>query len=627
MVKALRAALSAALALALLNLSPFTLIPAQAAACAVTTGTISGTTRYAIIDSGSGCTWVVPAGITSISYLAVGGGGGGGGARAAAVSPNLGGGGGGAGGIVLASTISTSAGTTFTLTVGAGGSAGAASSNGGNGGATTISYSSTTLTANGGGGGAGSSGSFDQANLSGDGGANSSYSGGANDWDGGGGGAGSAANGSNGIDIGGQGGTGGAGGVGTLTNILGSSAYYGGGGGGGGTPSANSGETNGFGGSGGSSVGGNGGGGAGTLPTAGVANTGSGGGGGGWRYTSSDADRAGAAGASGRIIFTFSKSAANISSVAITSNSGSDNTYSINNIITVTVTASEAITVTGTPRIPVLGLSSKYFTYSSGSGTSSLLFTYTVLLSDTASAGVGITSNTLELNSGTLLDTGGVALTLTHSAVTQSPSHRVDGIRPTVTYTATNSVPENESKTATLVLSEPGTIYLSSSWDRSHVTFDTSTNIVTFTPHDFENPQDYDTNNQYYVSFTIADSAGNAGAGTYNLFFTVTNVAEPASLGTPSLSAEAVKGIALTITVSASVAGKVDFYWNGKKIPGCTARPTTGTSPNISATCLWKPLVMTQSTITARITPTSSSFSAASSAPVSVLPIRRTTRR
>lgn len=627
MVKALRAALSAALALALLNLTPAFLAPAHAAPCSITTGSTPGGLRYVIVDSGSGCTWSVPTGVTSMNYFAVGGGGGGGGARAAAVSPNLGGGGGGAGGIVLASTMSTSAGTTFTLTVGSGGSGGAASSNGGNGGATTISYSSTTLTANGGGGGAGSSGSFDQANLSGDGGANSSYSGGANDWDGGGGGAGSAANGSNGIDIGGQGGTGGAGGTGTLTSILGTSAYYGGGGGGGGTPATNSGETNGFGGSGGSSVGGNGGGGAGTLPTAGVANTGSGGGGGGWRSTSSDADRAGAAGASGRIIFTFSKSAATISTISITSNSGADNTYSIGNSITVSVSTSEAITVSGSPRIPVLGLSSKYFTYSSGSGTTTLLFTYSVALNDTASAGAGITANTLELNSGSLLDSVGVAMTLTHSAVSQSLSHKVDGIRPTVSYTASNNVPENESKTVTLLLSEPGTITLSSNFDRSHVTFDTATNIVTFAPHDFENKQDSDANNQYYVSFTIADSAGNVGANTYNLFFTVTNVTEPASIGTPTLSSQAVKGVATTITVTVDMAGKVDFFWNGKRIPGCLARSTTGTSPNITATCSWKPVVMAQSAITARIRPTDTSFTARTSDPISVLPVLRTTRR
>ncbi len=107
----------------------------------------------------------------------------------------------------------------------------------------------------------------------------------------------------------------------------------------------------------------------------------------------------------------------------------------------------------------------------------------------------------------------------------------------------------------------------------------------------------------------------------------MTNVAEAASIGTPSLSAQAVKGIAVTITVTTSVAGKVDFYWNGKRIPGCAARATSGASPNISATCNWKPVVMAQTAITARIKPTDSAYTEKSSSAITVLPVRRTTQR
>lgn len=619
---------SALLAATFLNLTPVLITPAHAAACSVTTGTVNGVKRYAIFDAGTSCTWVVPTGVTSINYLAVGGGGGGGGGRSTSASFPFGGGGGGAGGVVQASSFLISAGTTITITIGTGGGGGAAGVNGTSGNATSFIYNSTTITASGGAGGNGANiNTNDQANLSGDGGANASYLGGASDWDGGGGGAGSAGAGSNGIDIGGQGATGGAGGAGTLNTLLNTNLYYGGGGGGGGTPHTNTSETDGYGGTGGSSVGGNGGGGPGILPTAGAANTGSGGGGGAWRSSSADSLRAGAAGSDGRIVFTFDKNQASISTISLTSSSGSDNTYSIGNAINVTITANEAITVTGTPRIPVLGLSGKYFTYSSGTGTASLVFSYTVALNDSASAGVGVTANTLELNSGTLNDGAGIALVLTHSAITQSLSHKVDGIRPTVTFTSSNNVNENQSATALLTLSEPGTITLSSSWDRSHVTFDTSTNTVTFTPHDFENPQDADLNNVYYVSFTIADANGNSGSGTYNLFFTVVNVAEYASVGTPSLSASPVKGVAVTITVTASVAGKVDFFWNGKRIAGCLGKSTTGTSPNITATCLWKPPVMNAITLSATIKPTDSNYLASKSGNLSILPLRRSTTR
>lgn len=626
MSKALRTLIGAALCLSSLSLAPALAPTASAAACVPVVGTISGTTRYAIFNSGSACTWTVPVGVTNISYLAVGGGGGGGGARAAASSPNLGAGGGGAGGIVAVSSFSTTAGTSITLSIGTGGAGGSAGTAGGNGGATSFTYSSTTVTANGGNGGAGANGTNDQNNLSGDGGSNSSYSGGANVWDGGGGGAGSAAVGGAGSDIGGQGGWGGSGGAATLNTLLETNAYYGGGGGGGGTPSTNSNESDGTGGAGGNSVGGNGGGGAGVLPTAGAANTGSGGGGGGWRSSYADNLRAGAAGADGRIIFRFTKSDAAISSVSVSSSAGADNFYKIGEIISVTVVASEAITVTGSPVIPVLGLTAKNFTYFSGSGTTSLVFRYTVATSDTSSAGIGVSANTLTLNSGALVDSAGLNLPLTHLAVAQSTSHRVDGILPTlVGVTQSFSLNENETRTINLTTSESATFNFTSG-DTSFFILNSNAATLTITPRDFENKLDADANNIYYVGVRLTDLAGNT-TGAYNFNITILDVAEVVNIGAPTLSAAAVKGAVSVITVSSDVPGKADFYFNGKRIAGCFNISTTGSAPNITAQCSWKPTTYAPSTVYARIRPTSSSYTAANSASITVRPVRRTNLR
>ena len=627
MARALRVLVGTLLCLSSLTLAPSLAPTAHAAACTPTVGTISGTTRYAIFNSGNACTWTVPAGVTNITYLAVGGGGGGGGARPNGANPNLGAGGGGAGGIVTTNSFSTTAGTTITLTVGTGGGGGGAGTAGGSGGDTTFTYSSTTITASGGGGGAGSNGTNDQNNLSGDGGGNTSYTGGANVWDGGGGGAGSAASGGAGSDIGGQGGNGGAGGAGTLIDIRGFNEYYGGGGGGGGTPSTNANEVDGSGGPGGSSVGGSGGGLAGVLPTAGATNTGSGGGGGGWRSTYADNLRAGAGGADGRIVFRFTKTDSAINSISITSNAGVDNFYKISDPISVTLVASEAVSVTGSPRIPVVGLSGKYFTYFSGSGTSSIVFRYTVVTSDTASAGVGINANTLELNSGTLVDSAGLSLPLSHLAIAQSTSHRVDGILPTLSgMTQSYNVPENETKTITLTPSESVTYAIQGVEDIAFFVFNSSTGVLSLTPRDFENKLDNGANNVYYIGIALTDAAGNA-TGTQNFTFTITDVAESARVGAPSFSASATKGVRTTITVTSDVAGKADFYANGKRIGGCINVSTTGTSPNITAQCSWKPASMSPVTIYARVRPTSSSYSASSTAPITVLPARRTTLR
>jgi hypothetical protein len=124
----------------------------------------------------------------------------------------------------------------------------------------------------------------------------------------------------------------------------------------------------------------------------------------------------------------------------------------------------------------------------------------------------------------------------------------------------------------------------------------------------------------------MTDLAGNS-PGSFNFNFTITDVAESARVGTPTLSASAAKGVRTTITVTSDVAGRADFYSNGKRIGGCLNVATTGTSPNITAQCSWKPSTMAPTTIYARVRPTSSSFSASTTTSITVIPARRTTLR
>jgi hypothetical protein len=615
------------LAVVTVLLSHIIFIPdASANNCSVTYGTVTGTTRSAQITTGSGCAWSVPTGVTSLTYLIVGGGGGGGGARLSTSSPNLGGGGGGGGGQVVASSLSVVAGNSISVTVGTGGAGGAASSDGGNGTTSTITYLGSTTTAGAGLAGKGSNGNHEQANLSGDGGANNLYSGGLNDWDGGGGGAGASSAGSNGIDIGGQGGTGGAGGTGVSNSIRGTAQFFGGGGGGGGTPSGNSSETDGFGGAGGSSVGGSGGGGAGIMPTAGAANTGSGGGGGGWRDSNTGAQRAGAAGANGIVIFSYSKTAASVSSVSITSSAGADRTYSLATSINVTVAFSEAVTVTGTPLIPIVGLSSRNLSYSSGSGTSSLVFAYTVQSSDLNLTGISITANSLTLNSGSIMDTGGLGVTITHLAIAASSNHLVDGVVPTISTAAGINVAENATSVATLAASETVIWEILGGTDLAFFTLETATGVLTISARDFESPQDGGNNNVYEVSIRATDLGGNVSLSrTFSI--TITNVAEVANIGVPSLAATAAKGTSVNITITVDVAGKVRFLVNGKRIANCQAVSTTGSAPSLTATCAWKPSTTGRTAINAILNPTSGQYLAVTSSALNTFVVRRTNSR
>jgi hypothetical protein len=70
------------------------------------------------------------------------------------------------------------------------------------------------------------------------------------------------------------------------------------------------------------------------------------------------------------------------------------------------VTYDQAVTVTGTPHLPItIGTNTTYATYISGSGTSTLTFQYTVLSTDYAASG-GVTMNVpIALNGGTITTT------------------------------------------------------------------------------------------------------------------------------------------------------------------------------------------------------------------------------
>jgi hypothetical protein len=162
------------------------------------------------------------------------------------------------------------------------------------------------------------------------------------------------------------------------------------------------------------------------------------------------------------LVINVDTTAPTVSSIAFTSNAGTDNAYKAGDIVQVTVTMSEAVVVTGNPRIPLSGLTSKFATFSSGGGTSSLVFTYTIVSGDNDADGLAITANALELNGGTIADTASNNATLTHSAVAASSTHTVDTTAPTVTITRSGlgTVAAGQTATITFTLSESATDFV-----------------------------------------------------------------------------------------------------------------------------------------------------------------------
>ena len=96
-----------------------------------------------------------------------------------------------------------------------------------------------------------------------------------------------------------------------------------------------------------------------------------------------------------------------VSTVAVTSNPGTDNTYATADKIEVTVTFSEAVTVSttdGTPRLGIdIGGQPRNILYDrAGSSTGQLIFGYTVFAGDMDADGIAVKADGLALNGGTI---------------------------------------------------------------------------------------------------------------------------------------------------------------------------------------------------------------------------------
>ena len=121
-----------------------------------------------------------------------------------------------------------------------------------------------------------------------------------------------------------------------------------------------------------------------------------------------------------------------VSSIAITSDPGSDEVYAIGDAIQITVTFSSDVTVTGSPQLELdNGGEARAAEHESSAG-SEVVFAYTVEDGDSDTDGIAISENKLSLNGGTIKDADDNAANLAHSALAAEAGHKVDGIRPTI---------------------------------------------------------------------------------------------------------------------------------------------------------------------------------------------------
>ncbi len=117
--------------------------------------------------------------------------------------------------------------------------------------------------------------------------------------------------------------------------------------------------------------------------------------------------------------------------VKVSSNAGADDTYGLGDTIRVTVTFSEAVEVTGAPRLKIdmdpADWGEKWAGYTSGGGGGALTFAHVVVQPNLSTRGIAVLASTLELNGGTIRSAAtGVDAELAHAGLGHDPKHKVD---------------------------------------------------------------------------------------------------------------------------------------------------------------------------------------------------------
>lgn len=271
----------------------------------------------------------------------------------------------------------------------------------------------------------------------------------------------------------------------------------------------------------------------------------------------------------------------------ITSFTVTNGTYYIGQILTVTAVFNQAVTVTGVPRIPIT-LSTGgvvHASYLSGSGTTSLVFTYTVTSGTDDADGIVLTTP-LDLNGGTIRNASSVNA---NPAFTQpsTPLVLVSGVRPTVTsvtpptagtYTTGQNLDFIVNFSETVTASNSGNLLLaltigSTSRNATYLS-GSGTSALTF---------------RYTVVLADADTNGiavgalTAGAPDYITDGTATNNLATLTFTAPDTSAVLVNATVPTISSVTPPANatyllgqNVDFIVNFSEAVTVTGFPTLG---------------------------------------------------
>ena len=263
------------------------------------------------------------------------------------------------------------------------------------------------------------------------------------------------------------------------------------------------------------------------------------------------------------------------------SSSTADGTYTTGDTITINVLFSEDVTVNttgGTPQLTLeTGSTDQNASYSSGSGTNTLAFSYTVQDGDTASALNYKATSSLALNGATIQDASNNDAALTLPALASSDSLAansalvIDTTAPVITgpsggagtSTSSHFLTEGGTSVTQMSANETVTWSLGTTGDEALFNIDTTGNLSFKSAADYETPLDSDGDNSYVVNIIASDSGSNQSTQQLTINVTDTDDTGPSITSVSSTNADGEYGIDDTISITVEFTEDVTVVTSG----------------------------------------------------------------
>ncbi len=238
-----------------------------------------------------------------------------------------------------------------------------------------------------------------------------------------------------------------------------------------------------------------------------------------------------------------------------------DGTYKIGDVIAITVSFDELVTVTGTPQLQLeTGSVDRIVNYSSGTGTNALTFNYTVQAGDESTNLDYISSDALSLNMGTIKDAAGnnVVLTLpvpgSAGSLSANKTIVIDGQAPSATVALDdNNLIVGETATVTVTFTEAVAGFTNGYLTVPNGTLDPVSSAdgnITFTGTFTPTAGVEDITNAIILDLTgVTDAAGNTGSGTASSANFTIDTKVPAVILVSSTAADGLYKLGETMTI------------------------------------------------------------------------------